>query len=312
MDRVMNSVGTNVAPGRRPAFEQLVFEATSRALGVPPISLGLAGSGLRPDAVEDIQLLAVAKGPPPSHLRVAAFGRTLNIVLESSESLSAELNEPRRPSLIRTLAGVLVVRDSADLLLLAAKRAGRLLEGPPPSSVHRNELTLSYEIRDAATRLSSESAPMRAMLRGALLEKIINLAFIRVRSWPAPLSESIDVLTSHDVELGSRLRRALEDDVELQALADWMVNVAPARRPIPGPKVSGKISEPAVAGISKDQNLWQLPPPALARLSPESASAIGVDDLRRMSKLQVLTVQRVHGPTMAAPARGFISGLLSA
>ena len=112
-------------------------------------------------------------------LERTAFGRTIDIVLESPESLERELGHPRNPVLIRLLARADILIDERDLLVRAVAQAGSLLAMPPPPLVYPNAVALVQEIRDGVARLPAEREPMRSLVRGALLERIINLAYIR-------------------------------------------------------------------------------------------------------------------------------------
>jgi hypothetical protein len=284
-------------------FAEMLIDVTSRAIGVRPEALGLspptsggAGSG----SVEESNLIIVADGPPPSRLPIALWGRTIDIVLESRESLAAELDRPASAALIRLVAGTHVVYEQNGLLSRAAERARDLLAAPPPRSIYQNEIALAYEIRDGAATLPAEPNPLRALLRGALLERIIHLAFIRSRCWPVPLRHAVNVLSARDAKLGARVVKAVHDDEELQELA-WDLTTPPIFRPEKRPKQPlQRPSDPAA-----------LKPPDLARLPAAAAATICVDDLRRMSKLQMLTVRHVHGATMGVPEQKFIEEALA-
>jgi len=301
-------------PQGRIVFELLLCDIAARALKAPVIALGIGGSarfGLRADAEQDIDLIVVCDLRYRSRLRVAALGRILDIFQETPDSVAAELAVPNRAAFIRLLSGAHVLRDRNGMLLAGSERAQVLLAAPAPRAVFREEFELTESTRDLARRHRAATGFVRPLLRGALVEKVIDLAFARTNCWPAPLHRAIETLAARDQSLAARLALAVEgDDTMLNEIIEALVGRGSAvrrgrRRRIGSERVASETRpNGAVEGIR------ELHPPALARLSAETVKAIPVEDLGTMSRLQLMTIQRVHGSVLHEAQRRCIAAKL--
>ncbi|HTW82559.1 MAG TPA: hypothetical protein VMD91_00670 [Candidatus Sulfotelmatobacter sp.] len=265
-----------------------IIEGVSRALDKAPIALTWAFGSSKQQQGRHIDVIAVAEGPPPSELLFAEAGYVLHVMIETPRSLRAELEAPRRAVTIRRLASSSIAFDHDGILTKAVLRARELLNEPPPPSVFRAELELIRDVRETFARLPVEAGPTRALGRAVLLERLMELTHLRCGCWPAHFVDAIEALSNRDPELGKLLSAATLDDSALRSLMRKLL-----------------ANKPQIAS-------WLLPPAALARLSPEDAQHIQPSDLRRMTKLQVLTMKRVHGNVLAPPARAYLESTIGA